>query len=218
MKNLFTVAVAILFTSLTGFAQQARGKWLVGGGIESTSINSTTTNPTRENKFSQLSINPKVGYFFADRWAVGLAPGYAFLNQKDSAQVSKGRGYNAGVFVRYYQPIGEKLALFGELNGIGYGAGNTTRTFVGSPLTQELTYRNFSIGAFIRPGIVYFITPKIGLETSFNGLSLGYFNNKNTSILRNVPASRSEMTTDGFTASLNFNYQFNLSVLFYLGG
>ena len=217
MRNLFTVAVAILFASLTGFAQQARGKWLIGGGIESSSINSTTTNPTRENKFSQLSINPKVGYFFADRWAVGLGLGYAFQNQKDSA-LYKGRGYNAAVFVRYYQPIGEKLALFGELNGIGYGAGNVTRTFVGSSLTQESTYRNFSVGAFIRPGIVYFITPKIGLETSFNGLSLGYFNNKNTGELRNVPASRSELTSDGFTASLNFNYQFNLSVLFYLGG
>ncbi len=217
MKKLFTGIAAILFVSLTGFAQQGKGKWLLGGGIEYSSRNSTTTSSARENEISQLSLNPRVGYFFADRWAVGLAPGYSSQNQRDSAQVYKGRGYNAGAFVRYYQPVGEKLALFGELNAISFGAGNNTRTFIGSPLTQENTYNSFAFGAFIRPGIVYFITPKIGIETSFNGLNLGYFSNKNTSRLRNVPGNRSETATEGFTASLNFNYQFNLAVLFYLG-
>ena len=123
-----------------------------------------------------------------------------------------------GAFVRYYQPIGEKLALFGELNGVSYTVGNITRTYEGSLVSQKDTYRSLSVGAFIRPGIVYFITPKIGLETSFGGLSLGYFSNKNKSEDRNVFTTTSETTNSGFTGSLNFNYQFNLSVLFYLGG
>jgi len=218
MKNLLTIGVAILFVSFTGFAQQHKGKWLVGGSVDSYSQTNKVTFPSVENTNGRFSVNPKVGYFFADRWAVGLAPGYSFQSQEDSAQTTKGRSYNVGAFVRYYQPVGEKLAIFGELNGVSYGAGNTTRTFRGSPVTQKDTYRSLGIGAFIRPGIVYFITPKIGLETSFGGLSLGYYSNKNKSELRNVFASRSETTSNGFAASLNFSYQFNLGVLFYLGG
>lgn len=217
MKNRFTIGVAILFVSLTGFAQQRKGKWLVGGSIDSYSQTNKVTFPSTENTNGRFSVNPKVGYFFADRWAVGLAPGYSFQSQEDSAQTTKGKSYNVGAFVRYYQPVGEKLAIFGELNGISYGAGNNTQTYKGNPVTQENTYRSLSVGAFIRPGIVYFITPKIGLETSFGGVSLGYYSNKSKSELRNVFTTKNETTSNGFTAGLNFNYQFNLGVLFYLG-
>ncbi len=212
------ISLAALLLSLTGFAQQRKGQWLAGGGIEFNSRTSTVTNSNAENKSSQFSVNPKVGYFFADRWAVGLAPGISFQNHEDSTQTSKGRSYNVGAFVRYYQPIGEKLALFGELNGISYGAGSNDQTYKNTPVSQKNAYRSFGIGAFIRPGIVYFITPKIGLETSFGGLNLGYFNSTNRNETRNVFTTKSETTTNGFTASLNFNYQFNLGVLFYLGG
>jgi hypothetical protein len=215
MKKLFTVGVAILFVSLTGFAQQRKGKWLVGGSVHSFTQNHETLNPAVENRSNQLSVNPKVGYFFADRWAVGLAPGFSVQNQKDSVMTIKGRGYNLAAFLRYYQPIGEKLAIFGELQGVTFASGNTTRTYNNGPLMQKNTYNYLGIGAFIQPGIVYFITPKIGLETSFGGLNLGYSRNKNTN---EAPGTKKmEGSSNNFTASLNFSYQFNLGVLFYLG-
>ncbi len=216
MRNLFTVSVAILLVSLTSFAQVSKGKWLVGGGFESFNRTSTMTNPGVENKSSQVSVSPRVGYFFADRWAAGIAPSYSHGKYKDSLQTSKGNGYSIGAFVRYYQPIGEKLAIFGSLNGISYAAGSNELDHVDNALSRKNKYRSVGVGAFIQPGIAYFITPKIGLETSFGGLNLGYFNNKGEDEVQ-AQGGKRELTSNSFTASLNFNYQFNLAVLFYLG-
>ncbi len=71
-----------------------------------------------------------------------------------------------------------------------------------------------NVGALIRPGIVYFITPKIGLETSFGGFNLGCFSSTNTS---EVGTPGQEVKQSGFATGLNLNYQFNLAALFYLG-
>lgn len=216
MRNLFVISVATLLLSLTGFAQVNKGKWLIGGGLESFSRTNTMTNPGVENKSSQVSVSPRVGYFFADRWAAGIAPSYTYNKYKDSLQTSKGNGYSIGVFVRYYQPIGEKLGIFGSLNGISYSAGSGELNHVNNALSRKNKYRSVGVGAFIQPGIVYFITPKIGLETSVGALNLGYSSSKGEDETQ-AQGGKRESTSSGFTASLNFNYQFNLAVLFYLG-
>ncbi|MBD0258496.1 MAG: hypothetical protein ICV83_22495, partial [Cytophagales bacterium] len=149
-----------------------------------------------------------------DRWAVGGTPSFSFHNQQDSSETSQGRGYNLAAFVRYYQPIGEKLALFGELNGINYGAGNTRRNPANGTQDRTDSYRSVNVGALIRPGIVYFITPKIGLETSFGGFNLGYFSSRNKS---EAGEPGQETKQSGFATNLNFSYRFNLAALFYLG-
>jgi hypothetical protein len=210
------ICAATLLLSLTGFAQQREGKWLVGGGFDFLSQTSTLNNSAFETKSGFGSVSPKVGYFFADRWAVGLTPSVSFNNRKDTNETSKGRGYNLAAFVRYYQPIGDKLALFGELNGFNYGAGSTRRNPTNGTQDRIDSYRSINAGALIRPGIVYFITPKIGLETSFGGLNLGYFSNSNKS-KSEAGTLGQEVKQSGFATGLNFNYQFNLAALFYLG-
>jgi hypothetical protein len=216
------IGVATLLVSLTGYAQQRKDKWLVGGGFDFVSQTTTSSqtnmvnNSAIQTKNGFGSVSPRVGYFFADRWAVGLTPSISFSSRKDSSETSKGSGYNLAAFVRYYQPIGEKLAIFGELNGINFGAGTNRRNLTSSTQDRTDTYQSLNVGAMIRPGIVYFITPKIGLETSFGGFNLGYFSNSNKS-KSEAGTLGQEIKQSGFAAGLNFGYQFNLAALFYLG-
>jgi hypothetical protein len=208
------ISVATLFLSLTGFAQVCKGKWLVGGGFDSFTRTNTMTSPAAENKNSSVSISPRVGYFFADRWAVGIAPNYSNYKYKDSIVTNKGSGYGIGAFVRYYQPIGEKLGIFGQLNGISYSVGSSELDHIDDAQSRKNKYQSVGVGAFIQPGIVYFITPKIGLETSIGALNLGYSSSKGED---EAMALGQEVKQSGFATGLNFNYQFNLAALFYLG-
>lgn len=204
----------MLLLSFPGFAQVTKGKWLVGGVFESFTRTNTVTNPAAENKSSQVLVSPRVGYFITNRWAVGIAPSYSSYKYKDSTVTNQGSGYGISAFVRYYQPIGEKLGIFGQLNGVNYSAGSGEMDYIDDAQNRKNKYQSVSIGAFIQPGIVYFITPKIGLETSFGGLNLGYSSSKGED---EALGRTRETTNNNFTASVNFSYQFNLGVLLYLG-
>jgi hypothetical protein len=217
MKNFFTVSIATLLLSLTGFAQHSKGKWLVGGVVESNTRTGTTTvnqaNPV-EGKSTQVSVYPRAGYFFFDRWAVGIAPGLLYNKQKGSAENNINRTYSIAPFVRYYQPVGEKLGIFGELSGISYTAGNNNRTNTNGELILKSSFQNVNLGAYLRPGVVYFITPKIGIETTFGSVGLGYFTSKSTN---EMPGEKRETKDEGFAGGVNLSYNFNLGVLVYLG-
>jgi hypothetical protein len=217
MRNLFTVSVATLLLSLTGFAQNGKGKWLVGSVVEFGTRTGTTTinqsNPV-ESKSTQVSVYPRVGYFFADRWAVGLVPGLSYTKQTGSAETSTNRAYSIAPFVRYYQPVGEKLGIFGELSGISYTSGSGDRNATNGGMISKSSFQNVNLGAYVRPGVVYFITPKIGLETSFGSVGFGYFTSKNTN---EMPGENRETKDNGFAAAVNLSYNFNLGVLVYLG-
>lgn len=217
MKNFFTVSVATMLLSLTGFAQQSKGKWLVGGVIESTTRTGTTTvnqAPPVDGKSTQVSVYPRVGYFFADRWAVGIAPGWSYNKQRGTAENSINRTYSIAPFVRYYQPVGEKLGIFGELGGISYTTSSADRNSTNGTLLLKSSFQNVNLGASVRPGVVYFITPKIGIETSFGSVGFGYFTSKGTN---EMPGEKRETRDKGFSGSVNLSYNFNLGVLVYLG-
>jgi hypothetical protein len=217
MKNLFTVGVATLLLSLTGFAQNGKGKWLVGSVIDFNSrTNSTTLNQANpvESKSTQVSVYPRVGYFLADRWAVGIAPGWSYNKQNGTAETNINRTYSIAPFVRYYQPVGEKLGIFGELGGISYTTTRADRNSTNGQMIQKSSFQNVNLGASVRPGVVYFITPKIGIETSFGSVGFGYFTGKSTS---EMPGEKRETKDSGFSAAVNLSYNFNLGVLVYLG-
>lgn len=211
------ISIAILFflsLSSAALAQHLKGKWLLGGNIESSTRNGTLSNPAVDYKSSQLTLGPKAGYFLSDRWAVGLAPTFSSANTKGTSDVTKAKSYSIAPFVRYYQPIGEKLAIFGELNGISYQTGWNKKTNSTGELMQHYDYRTYNVGVFVRPGIVWFVTPKFGLETSIGSLGYGYYNGKNTI---ETPEETRKSTEEGFSGGLSLSYNFNLGLMFYLG-
>ncbi len=214
MKIFLTLSFTVFLFCLTASAQNGKGKWLVGGNIESSSRNSTLSNPAVDYKSNQMILGPKVGYFLSDRWALGLAPSFSSTHNRGSSDVTKAKGYSTAPFVRYYQPVGEKLAIFGELSGISYQSGWHKRTAPDGNLIQNYDYRTYNLGVFVRPGIVWFVTPKIGLETSIGSLGYGYYNGKNTV---EMPEGTRKTTEEGFSGGLSLSYNFNLGILFYLG-
>jgi outer membrane protein len=214
MKKLFTLCFATCLICLTVSAQNGKGKWLVGGNLESITRTSTLSNPASDYKSSHLIFGPKAGYFLSDRWAIGLAPSFSSTNNRGTSDKTKAKAYSIAPFVRYYQPVGEKLAIFGELSGISYQSGWNKKTAQDGNLIQNYDYRTYNAGVFIRPGIVWFVTPKIGLETSIGSLGYGYYNGKNTV---EMPEETRKSTEEGFSGGLSLSYNFNLGILFYLG-
>jgi hypothetical protein len=108
----------------------------------------------------------------------------------------------------------KKLGIFGELSGISYTSGSGDRNATNGGMISKSSFQNVNLGAYVRPGVVYFITPKIGLETSFGSVGFGYFASKNTN---EMPGEKRETKDNGFAAALNLSYNFNLGVLVYLG-
>jgi len=69
------------------------------------------------DKLTSININPRIGYFLANQFAVGLDISLAYMNQKSgtSSDESSQSLFSTGPFVRYYFTQGAVLP-FGEIN------------------------------------------------------------------------------------------------------
>ena len=91
MKNLI-FCFALLF-SKNSHAQIDKGIWLVGGSGKFYSYNSTynSTSYSNEAKYTQIDLSPTIGYFVADKLALGIKPTFSSI---------KGKVTSAGVALR----------------------------------------------------------------------------------------------------------------------
>jgi outer membrane protein W len=134
------------------------------------------------------------GYFIKDNFAVGITGGYQRNNYDYSSSNSNTYNssnnklhqinniYNLGLFARYYKMINSsKFGIFIQANAQytrGYGKSNQTYSNinVGNSLpytsNSEASNKTNSYDFGLTPGIIYFITNKIGIETSFG--TIGY--------------------------------------------
>jgi hypothetical protein len=141
----------VLAGTLVAKAQLQQGSALVGGNISRFDL-----SLNKGNNFS-MRINPNVAWFFRDNIALG--PYISF-----GLSTAKGAGtnidYGIGAFGRYYindknLNLSKHARFFVEANtGI---QGN-------NPAVGDNTN---GLGLGFGPGIAYFITPQIGLETLF---------------------------------------------------
>jgi len=152
MKKVFLSSVILLGIGIPGvYAQTQKDNLLVGGNIAN--IQATFQSGTST---VGLQINPKIGYFFSDNFALGL--GLA-LGVNGASGVTT-LNYGILPFGRYYFTPGDisskRTKIFGEVDlgvsGINVlQSGNNTST----------NGLSFSAG----PGMAYFITPNVGMET-----------------------------------------------------
>jgi len=199
--------ISVAFIGKQTFAQVGQGLFVGGAlGINSyssktnhthTSGNtSTTTKPIKE-KGSSFGFMPQVGYFFTDNIGAGVMIGYNTDKTELTEEVSlthtdiitsKMGTFTIGLFGRYAQQLGDgDFYLYGDVGfGIGRGSGTNKkeeREVIGSIIIQsditESTVKSSIITLGITPGILYFPTKKIGLETSLGNV-LGYTSRKTT--------------------------------------
>jgi hypothetical protein len=214
MKNWFLVILIACTAVASGFAQPQKGQWLLGGTLDAANQTfNSSTNPN-ESKLNQFGIEPKVGFFVARKWALGITAGFAQSGNKTSLEKSQSRSNSLALFARYYQPVRDKLSIFGELSGISYTTAASSKTAQDGTVENEFKSTALRTGLFIRPGITYFITPRIGIETGFGSLGYGYSASRST---MKRPDETTENKSKGFSGGFNLSYNFNMGVLFYVG-
>lgn len=176
MKNLFLTLTAVTALSLAANAQTEKGKFIVGGQV------SFETSKTKDidNKATGFSINPTVGYFVADNWAVGTGIGYGWSKQENgTAPTLKTDAFKVAPFVRNY--VGEGQFKFFSQLSVPMAWGKKTSELA----TGDEKVKTQNIGVEIAPGFAFFPTNKIGIELKVRGLYYENDKNKTTDVSTN---------------------------------
>lgn len=171
-KTLLTI-VALSYGTL---AQGQFGPGLFTGGqagltiktSKSESGSTTVDGPT----IATVNISPSIGYFFTEKIAAGLRFGYTRgsstedIGSIESKTSSTGLGVE--LFGRYATAIGgsDNFAFLGELNA-GYGS-VTGKVETGSVSVDMDPMSLITFG--IQPGILFFPSPKYGIEASLGNI------------------------------------------------
>lgn len=220
MKKALLVSMTI-FTITTAYSQTEKAKKFIGGRISLNGNNNSyldTVAKRGEHGF-KIQIMPNYGYFIKDNLVVGAnlnlginnsSSTYGYINfPPDQTYKSHSIIYGIGGFARYYKKITDNFLFF--LNGgISYSyeterIEQTTYTHPVLPV-QEILTNNISFGAY--PGLVYFITPKLGIEAGLGNLNYNISSSKNKTILNG-----NKTVSDSYGINLN-TLSFGLSYYF----
>lgn len=201
MKKIFAV---IVFTFVT--VTVCNAQFFVGGefGIGASSSKDKATvggvsveekNPSSFN----LGIGPKFGYFFNDKWSIGLILVYNY-NQQTTHVPSKVKTMNhwwgGSPYVRWAFAKVKNFSFVAE--GMVNFRGGFAKT---TPSTNDTKTYSFITGFNIAPVITYNLGEHFAFETRLNFLSFGYTfrANNTTRTINNIETSNSDM-------SHNFNF------------
>ena len=232
MKKVLLVTL-VIFTITSGFAQTEKGKMFIGGNINITGRNNSNKPDSLESekvKSFSFQINPNVGYFIKDNFAVGINLNFGIANSTQNYNAISGQlpyyemnykdnsiTYGGGVFARRYFKIADKF--FFLLNGnINYNyqtlkdvrsCNDPNYVFpTDYPATQKSFTKSFGIS--VNPGLVYFVSPKLGIQTSFGNIFYNNSTSKNTSLLydntNNTKIFGANLNISTFSIGLNYYF------------
>jgi hypothetical protein len=100
MLKSFVLIIIEILLSLNSNSQITKDNWLLGG--TGTFSHDKTTFSTGKSVSTQININPRVGYFVAARFAVGLFGDCGWVSAKSNNIKSSYTNYGIGPFIRYY--------------------------------------------------------------------------------------------------------------------
>jgi len=143
-------------------------------------IGGRNANNTVYNNFS-VSKYPSYGKFIRENILAGVALNLGYGYQKietlntDYSEITN--SYNIGLrpFIRKYYPLAPGFFFFGQAS-LGYSYGWSTTIFedLNTNLDGRGNSHHFSMNAY--PGLTFFISPKLALESRLFGLS--FYHNK----------------------------------------
>lgn len=186
MKRIILIFI-VASTMLTAFSQTEKGKKSIGGSVRflnDLNNSSSISTPAYDSKYLNLSVLPKYGWFIKDNLEVGINLNIGYLNYstdyKDSGYSNNSEDrtytYGLGFFAKKYYTVGDKLKFF--INGslaYDYLIIENNQITTNSLSVNSQTMSNvFMID--ITPGLVYFVTPKLGLEASFGQINYSFSN------------------------------------------
>lgn len=167
MKKLLLTAIAVFAFGFANAQEStessnggfSKGDVMLSGGI---GFGSRSQGDIKDNGFQ---VSPKVGYFITDHIVGGISLGYATL-KSESNGLNPTRNLNTisyGVFGRYYTTPAKQFSFFGEIHANAFSSKTKiTNNFPDFPQERKVT--GFQVG--IAPGISYFVSKHLALETS----------------------------------------------------
>lgn len=203
-RNALLLAVAMVFGAVgISNAQLSKGDFMLGADTGSGLVSSSNDGlfglnfGLNDGAGYNVGLSPKVGYFIADNFLIGVSTNLGFTKSPEVNGVSaKSTVYGIQALSRYYLFPGEvgvenllkRGRFFVEANG-----GISGVNIKDGPSTN-----GFALG--FGPGYSYFITDNVALETTlkYNGLAGGGDTSYQNSIGLNIgiqiflPASQAE--------------------------
>ena len=169
--------IVILFFTLTANSQITKGNWMVGG--DGSYLNNTISHNGYTSKYTIIEINPDIGYFIKDKFAIG-----SYLNFQHLQLDTDNSSYYLGIFTRYY--FFNKENVYNAFSQINYDY---------NLHTSDLNSFGYKYG--FKLGVIAFFTNSVGLE-----LSLGYDTNTNTT----KGEYTNKIKTDRIKANIGFHF------------
>ena len=214
MKKVLLTAVAVFSLTFVNAQEEketkgfgfSKGNVILEGNLSfssNTETNSDSTGDLDETKTSSINFNPKVGYFFSDKLALGVELGIGSAKNEETIFGSPnvvtedtGSLFGAGVFARYYfLDLGERFKTYAEA---GLGFGSTTFETNGVE-----TQKDSGFGLNFDLGMNYFVTEKMAINFGLANV-LGFNSTKSE-----FPGG-GETTNSGISGNLNvFNNFFD---------
>ena len=175
MKKFYLTLAAVAALTFASQAQTEKGKFLVGGqvGFETSKVKDT------DQKNNSFSINPTVGYFVSDNWAVGTGIGYNWRKSESGAQnETKENSFQVAPFARNYVGNGQ-FRFFSQLSvPMSWGKTETEGTNNSEIKTEKY-------GVELAPGFAFFPTSKVSVELKVRGLYFESDKNKTDDVTTN---------------------------------
>jgi len=209
MKKQFYLLTAGLLFVCIAHAQIKKGDILLGGNVN---FIKQTTNPVTGDYSSNqtvYSLSPSIARAVKDDLLVGLSLTYNHNGSKSngggSTVINRQDGYGLGFFVRKYKTLGAGFALFAE-GDLG-GTYNLWKNYLEGG-TKPPANKGYSINAGFYPGVAYFISKHIQLETGLQNMAYIEYGHSKT-----APGTTIEQKSNSFSVGTSLNQALNSLVL-----
>ncbi|MDB5152176.1 MAG: hypothetical protein JWR54_927 [Mucilaginibacter sp.] len=192
MKQHLLILSAFLFTLIgSATAQTGKGNYYIGGSLyynyDGRGTTTLYTYPTGTidytvNNLTTFQFNPEFGYFLSKNWAIGIQPNYSRTSGTETSVFTSNNtnvvanststdNYHFDVVgltvsLRYYYMLTDKIGIFPQF---GLSSQNDLKDF-----------SNGEITLLASPNIVFFATPKLGVNMGFGNVKYAtdyHFNN-----------------------------------------
>lgn len=173
MKKLLFIAIFLISNILIGQGENEKftiekGLWNIEGNFSLNFRNSK--NYDYDLKYFNLGFFPKLGYSINDNLIIGIGLGYQYSKTEDENtqnfnNESTINRYSIYPYIKKYIPLGKKLAFHvqGEAK---------YSNFKNKDESTDDEYKNYSFFIGLRPGISYYLSEKILLQTNFGAFRI----------------------------------------------
>jgi outer membrane protein len=216
MKKTILIVLAIFGLSVVSKAQLTSGTFFAGGSLGYQSSSRTVkvgSNSSDDWKSTTITFSPSVGYFIADRTAIGIVANFSsntYINYQPNGDktTTTGTPINVSIFARRFVMLNDAFGFFGGVNvGPSFGSNKTEDYDFSAQTTTTVENKLSGFNANLNAGTIWFPTTHIGIEASVG--ILGYSVAKSTQKNSNPEISSTEKGLNFGVNSMNLNFGFH---------